>query len=68
MTETLMVQKVAFILASLSEGEWFSHLFSVLKKNQIQFGKKDKFKKKNFQYFICSKKSTAKKLSTSLKT
>ena len=34
MTETLIVRK------SLWEGEWFSNLFSVLKKNQLQFGRK----------------------------
>ena len=30
MTETLIVQKVENIFASLCEGEWFSYLFSVL--------------------------------------
>ena len=29
MTETLIVQKVAYILASLCEGEWFSYLLKV---------------------------------------
>ena len=32
MTETLTVPKVALILVTLCEEEWFSYLFSVLRK------------------------------------
>ena len=38
MTETLIVQKVAYILASFSEGDWFSYLFSVLRKISYKLG------------------------------
>ena len=42
MTETLIVQKVAYILASLCEGEWFSNLFSVLRKISYKLEKDGK--------------------------
>ena len=61
-TETLMVRKVAYVLASLCEGEWFSYLFSS-EKNQLQVGKSEKIQNL-FYCFICSKKSRAKTIST----
>ena len=38
MTETLLVQKVAYILAVCLEGEWFLYLLSV-SRNELQIGK-----------------------------
>ena len=40
MTETLIVQKLAYIFVLLGEGEWFSYLFSVLRKISYKLGKK----------------------------
>ena len=48
MMETLIVEKVAHILASLCEGEWFSYLFSVLRKICYKLEKKWKKFRKNF--------------------
>ena len=48
MTETLMVQKVAYILASLCEEERFSYLFSVLRKIGYTLGKNGQNSEKNF--------------------
>ena len=48
MTETLIVQKVAYILASLCEEEWFSYLFSVLRKISYKLEKNGKIQKKFF--------------------
>ena len=42
MTEALIVQKVAYILASLCEGEWFLYLFSVLRKISYKLEKNGK--------------------------
>ena len=42
MTETLIVQKVAYILASLCEEELFSYLFSVLRKISYKLEKNGK--------------------------
>ena len=53
MTETLIVQKVADILASLCEGEWFSYLFPVRRKISYQLEKNGKNSEKIFHYFIC---------------
>ena len=50
MTETLIVQKVAYILASLCEAEWFSYRFSS-EKNQLQNGKNGKQLRKFFFIF-----------------
>ena len=56
-----MVQKVAYILASVCEGEWFSHLFSVLRKMGCKLEKNGQNSEKVFHYFICAKKSRPKK-------
>ena len=48
MTETLIVQKVAYILASFCEGEWFSYLFSVLRKISYKLEKMEKNSEKFF--------------------
>ena len=48
MTETLIVQKVAYILASLCEGERFSYLFPVRRKISYKLEKKWKKQKKCF--------------------
>ena len=48
MTETLIVQKVAYILASRCEGEWFSYLFSVLRKISYKLEKTEKNQKSFF--------------------
>ena len=57
MTETLIVQNVAYILASLSEGEWFSYLYSVQRKFSYKLDKMDHIHKLSHSYhhFICSK-------------
>ena len=44
MRETLIVQKVAYILASLFEGKWFSYLFSVLRKISYKLEKMEKIR------------------------
>ena len=51
MTETLIVQKVAYIPASLCKGEWFSYLFSVLRKISYKLEKMEKLQK---NFFITS--------------
>ena len=61
MTETMIVQKVAYILASLCEGEWFSYLFSVLRKISYKLEKKWKKFRKIFSFIYLLKKSRAKK-------
>ena len=66
MTETLIVQTVAYLLASLCEGGWISYLFSVLRKIGYKLEKTRKVTEKFFRYFICYKKSRAKGISTSL--
>ena len=48
MTETLIIQNVAYILASLYEGEWFSYLFAVLRKISYKLEKMEKILKKFF--------------------
>ena len=53
MTETLKVQKVAYILASLFEGEWVSYLFSVPRNIRYKLDKNGKNSEKFFHYFIC---------------
>ena len=65
MTETLIVQKVAYIVASLCEGEWFSYLFSVLRKISYKLEKMGKIQK-NFFTNLFAEKIQSKKNSTSL--
>ena len=48
MMGTLIVQKVAYILASLWEGEWVSYLFSVLRKISYKLEKNGKISEKFF--------------------
>ena len=48
MTETLIVQKVSYILASLCEEELFSYLFSVLRKISNKLEKMEKIQKNFF--------------------
>ena len=48
MTKTLIVQKLAYILASLCEGEWFSYLFPVRRKISYKLEKNGKNSEKNF--------------------
>ena len=55
MTETLIVQKVAYILASFSEGEWFSYLFSVLRKISYKLEKMEKNSEKFFINLLAKK-------------
>ena len=55
MTETLIVQKVAYIVASLCEGEWFSYLFSFLRKISYKWEKNGKISEIIFHYFFAKK-------------
>ena len=55
MTETLIVQKVAYILASLCEEEWFSYLFPVRRKMSYKLEKNGKKSEKKFHYFMLKK-------------
>ena len=66
MTETLIEQKAAYILASLCMGDWFSYLFSVVRKISYKLEKNGKNQKIFFHYFICLKNPERKKISTSL--
>ena len=53
-TETLMIQKLAYVLASFCEGEWLSYLFSVLRKIRYNLGEKiGKFSNFPFTISIC---------------
>ena len=52
MTETLIVQKVAYILASLCEVEWFSSILSS-EQNELQIGKKLTQKNSRAKKFRC---------------
>ena len=61
MTETLIVQKVADILASLCEGEWFSYLFPVGRKISYQLEKNEKKIGKNFSLLYLLKKIQSEK-------
>ena len=65
MTETLMIQKVAYILALLCKGEWFSYLFSVLRKISYKLEKNGKIQK-NFLITLFAKKNPEQKITTSL--
>ena len=56
MTETLIVQKVPYILASLCEGEWFSYLFSVLRNISNKLEKNGKNSEKVFSILYLLKK------------
>ena len=60
MTETLMVPKIAYVLASLCKGEWFSYLFSVLRKISYKLEKKEKFQE-NFFITLFAKKIQSEK-------
>ena len=60
MTETLIVQKVPYILASLCEGEWFSHLFSALRKISNKLEKNGK-NSENFFISLFAKKNPDRK-------
>ena len=53
-------RKPAYIFASLYQGEWFSYLFSVLRKISHKLGKKLKIS--NFLYLNSPKKPERKKL------
>ena len=48
MTETLIVQELAYVFAYLCEGEWFSYLFSVLTKISNKLEKMERIQKKFF--------------------
>ena len=61
MMDTLIVQKVAYILASLCEGQWFSCLFSVLRKISYKLEKKWKKCRKNFSIIYLLKNPERKK-------
>ena len=65
MTETLIVQTVAYILASLCEGEWFSYQFSVLRKISYKFLKNGKIQKNFFITLFAKKIQSEKKFDTS---
>ena len=65
MTESLIVQKVAYILASHCEGEWFSYLLSVSGKVSYKLEKMEKIQK-NFFITLFAKKTQREKKSTSL--
>ena len=56
MTETLIVQKVAYILASLCEGESFSYQFPVRRKISCKLEKMGKIQK-NFFITLFAKKT-----------
>ena len=62
MTETLIVQKVAYIIASRCEGEWFSFLFSVLRKISYKLEKMEKIQKNFFITLFAKKIQTEKKI------
>ena len=60
MADTLIVQKVAYILASLCEGEWLSYLNSVLRKISYKLEKKKKIQKNFFITLFAKKIQTEK--------
>ena len=61
MTETLIVQKVAYVLDSLCEGEWFSYLFPVRRKISYKLEKMEKIQKKLFITLFAKKNPERKK-------
>ena len=64
-TETLIVQKLAYILVLLGEGEWFSYLFSVLRKISYKLGKKiGKFQTFSSSLFFAQKNQNEKSSTT----
>ena len=65
MTETLMVEKLAYIVASLCEGDLFSYLFSVLTKISYNLGKKLDKTQTFFSSLKLPKKSRAKNFDNS---
>ena len=50
MTETLIVQKIAYVRASLCEGEWFSYPFTVRRKISYKLEKNGKIQKNLLLY------------------
>ena len=54
MSDTLREQKVAYILASLCEREWFSYPFSVQRKISYKLEKRKKIR--NFFHYLFAKK------------
>ena len=62
MTETLIVQKEASILAPLSEGGWFSYLFSVLRKISYKLEKMEMIQKNFFITSFAKKNPERKKV------
>ena len=56
MTETLILQNVAYLLASRCEGERFSYLFSFLRKIKYKLDKNGKNSGKNFSLRYLFKK------------
>ena len=61
MTETLLVQNLAYILAVCLEGEWFLYLSSVMRNMSY---KREKFFRHFFHPFFCPKKPSLKKILT----
>ena len=60
MTKTLKAQKVAYILASLCEGEWFSYLLSVPGKVSYKLEKMEKIQR-NFFITLFAEKTQSEK-------
>ena len=65
MTETLKVQKVAYILASLCEGEWFSYVFPVRRKISYKLEKMEKIQKFFLLVYLLKKIQSEKKFDIS---
>ena len=61
MTETFIVQNVAYIFASLCEGEWFPYPFSVLRKISCKLEKMETFHEKFFITSFADKNPERKK-------
>ena len=68
MTEILIVEKVAYILATPCSGEWFSYLFSVLRNISYKLEKNGKKNLENIFITLFAKKIQREKISTSLLT
>ena len=56
MTETMIVQKIAHILASLCDGKWLAYLFSVLRKISYKLKKMGKMQNVFFITLFAQKK------------
>ena len=61
MTETLKVQKVAYTLASLCDGKWFSYLFPVRRKISYKLEKNGKKFQKRIFFNLFAKKIQSEK-------